>query len=88
MLNIAVGHPLSRLCPIDVGVVARHDYLLLESGQIGKLHQLGLLAGRIIVAMAVATLTIALGWREDRIGIMGGGVGRLGIIARIVDGEE
>lgn len=76
VLGHAVSHPLPRVRPIDVGIVARHDDLLLQSGEIGQVHQLGFLAGRVAVAMTVAGLTVAPGRGEDAVDVMGGGAGR------------
>ncbi len=85
VLDKAVSHPLPRLRPMDVSIVARHDDLLLQGGKVGQLHQLGLLAGGIVVAMAVAALAVALGRGEDAVGVIGGGGGDLGIVARVVE---
>ena len=87
MLDDTVSHPLSGLCPIGVGVgvVVGYGEFLLQSGKIRQVHQLGLLAGGIVVvAMAETTLAVALGRGEDAIVVIGGGVSGLGIVARVL----
>lgn len=78
VLDGAVRHTLpGQACRSGSGLELLH--LLLGSGDVGEMHQLGLLAGAVLVLVAVAVggthATIAHGRSEDLVGGVAGGSG-------------